>query len=147
MLIDIISSPWRWAAFVKFYYRFSELIISSSSGFRYVSSRSLSPSLRLLMLYSGMVYEDAEKLYAEVRKDGESLLEEAFGALFQKSLPISQGTPLNSSGGSGDLVAFKCDIFSSPRCSEDPSPRCRITPQIEGRANFCRRFRWLCVDG
>jgi len=63
------------------------------------------------MLYSGMVYEDAEKLYAEVRKDGESLLEEAFGALFPKSLPISQGTPLKSSGGSGDLVAFNTTFF------------------------------------
>jgi alpha-mannosidase len=63
------------------------------------------------MLYSGMVYVDAEKLYAEVRKDDESLLEEAFGALFPKSLPISQGTPLKSSGGSGDLVAFNATFF------------------------------------
>ena len=63
------------------------------------------------MLYSCMVYEDAEKLYAEVRKDGESLLEEAFGALFPKSLPISKGTPLKSSGGSRDLVAFNATFF------------------------------------
>ncbi|OBZ74598.1 Alpha-mannosidase [Grifola frondosa] len=34
----------------------------------------------------GMVYEDAEKLYAEVRKDGKELLNEAFDALFPSSI-------------------------------------------------------------
>ena len=58
-----------------------------------------------------MVYEDAEKLYAEVRKDGGALLEEAFEALFHKSIPLSQETPLKSSVLSGDLVAFNTTFF------------------------------------
>ena len=40
-----------------------------------------------------MVYEDAEKLYAAVRKDGEALLGEAFGVLFpQGSVALTPGT-------------------------------------------------------
>jgi alpha-mannosidase len=34
------------------------------------------------MRRSGMVYDDAEKYYAEVKKDGEALLEDAFKVLF-----------------------------------------------------------------
>ncbi|KAF8656490.1 hypothetical protein AX16_002509 [Volvariella volvacea WC 439] len=37
----------------------------------------------------GMVYEDAEVLYSEVRKEGEKILEEAFDVLFPSSLPLS----------------------------------------------------------
>lgn len=59
-----------------------------------------------------MVYDDAEKLYTEVRKDGEALLEEAFEALFQQSLPLVQDTFLKSSGVSGDIVAFNTTFFS-----------------------------------
>jgi alpha-mannosidase len=59
----------------------------------------------------GMVYDDAEKLYAEVRKDVESLLEEAFGALFHKSLPVSQESPLRVSDTSGNLVGFNTTFF------------------------------------
>lgn len=60
---------------------------------------------------SGMVYEDAEKLYAEVRKDVGSLLEEAFGALFKKSIPIYQDTPMRSLDTTGNLVAFNTTFF------------------------------------
>jgi|SRR5882762_2032037 alpha-mannosidase len=56
-----------------------------------------------------MVYDDAEKLYAEVRKDGESLLEEAFEALFQKSLPLSQ---VKSFDVSGSIVGFNTTSFA-----------------------------------
>jgi len=38
-----------------------------------------------------MVYEDAEQLYGEVRKDGFDLLEEAFGALSPNTLPLTPG--------------------------------------------------------
>ncbi|KZT05154.1 glycoside hydrolase family 38 protein [Laetiporus sulphureus 93-53] len=54
----------------------------------------------------GMVYDDAEKLYAEVRKDGEQLLEDAFSALFPKSISLS-----NATGGLGKLVAFNTTSF------------------------------------
>ncbi|PCH42793.1 glycoside hydrolase family 38 protein [Wolfiporia cocos MD-104 SS10] len=57
----------------------------------------------------GMVYEDAEKLYAEVREEGEQLIEEAFHALFPKSIPLS--SPALSSARSGSLVAFNTTPF------------------------------------
>ena len=39
---------------------------------------------------SGMVYEDAEKLYGEVGKDCQRMLEDAFAALYPRSLPLSR---------------------------------------------------------
>ncbi|KAF7980211.1 hypothetical protein HWV62_39313 [Athelia sp. TMB] len=59
----------------------------------------------------GMVYDDAEVLYAEVRKDVNTLLEEAFGALLSKSVPVSQEFPSKSLDSSGDLVAFNTTFF------------------------------------
>ena len=55
-----------------------------------------------------MVYDDAEKLYAEVREDGQSLLEEAFGALFPKSTPLDTTT---ASKTAGDIVGFNTTFF------------------------------------
>jgi alpha-mannosidase len=46
-----------------------------------------------------MVYEDAEKLYAEVRADAEALVENAFHVLYPGSLPLSSPT-------SGPLTLF-----------------------------------------
>ncbi|CCM00538.1 uncharacterized protein FIBRA_02572 [Fibroporia radiculosa] len=57
----------------------------------------------------GMVYEDAEKLYTEVRKDGRQLLEDAFGALFPKSVPLSDC--MTHANKSGRLVAFNTTFF------------------------------------
>jgi alpha-mannosidase len=48
----------------------------------------------------GMVYEDAEKLYAEVRRDTEALTEEALCVIYPDSLPLSSVTP------SGPLTLF-----------------------------------------
>ncbi|KAI0944229.1 hypothetical protein AcW1_010259 [Taiwanofungus camphoratus] len=56
-----------------------------------------------------MVYEDAEKLYAEVRKEGEELIEEAFTALLPKSIPLSE--PTLKLKKSGTLVAFNTTFF------------------------------------
>jgi alpha-mannosidase len=47
-----------------------------------------------------MVYEDAEKLYAEVRRDTEALTEEALCVIYPDSLPLSSVTP------SGPLTLF-----------------------------------------
>ncbi|KZT66211.1 glycoside hydrolase family 38 protein [Daedalea quercina L-15889] len=46
----------------------------------------------------GMVYEDAEKLYAEVRKQGDELLEEAWAALLPQSYPFSNTATLSKRG-------------------------------------------------
>lgn len=45
-------------------------------------------NLLLNNFFSGMVYDDAEKLYAEVKESGEALLNEALSVLFPDSLPL-----------------------------------------------------------
>ena len=55
-----------------------------------------------------MVYDDAEKLYAEVRKDGEKLLEDAFSALFPKSVSINQAANIRPHG---EIVAYNSTFF------------------------------------
>ncbi|KAH9837576.1 glycoside hydrolase family 38 protein [Rhodofomes roseus] len=51
----------------------------------------------------GMVYEDAEKLYAEVRKEGAQLIEDAWTTLFPTSYPLSNVAALKKRG---SLVGF-----------------------------------------
>ena len=51
-----------------------------------------------LALCSGMVYDDAEKLYAEVRGDTEALTEEALRVIYPDSLPLSSASAVASSG-------------------------------------------------
>ncbi len=47
---------------------------------------------------SGMVYKDAEKLYAEVRADTETLVEKALAVLYPSSLPLSSAVSASTSG-------------------------------------------------
>lgn len=47
---------------------------------------------------SGMVYEDAEKLYAEVRTDTETLVNKALAVLYPGSLSLSSAVPVSTSG-------------------------------------------------
>jgi alpha-mannosidase len=54
-----------------------------------------------------MVYEDAEKLYTEVREDGTSILDDAFKALFSSS-SLSSATPGSA------VIAYNTSFF--PRC-------------------------------
>ncbi|KAG9101891.1 Glycoside hydrolase, 38 vacuolar alpha mannosidase [Ceratobasidium sp. 370] len=61
----------------------------------------------------GMVYEDAEKLYAEISKDGKAILEDAFGTLLVGSTRIDASAPLNISS-QGKLVAVNTTPFA--RC-------------------------------
>ncbi|KAL6305038.1 glycosyl hydrolases family 38 N-terminal domain-containing protein [Sparassis latifolia] len=58
---------------------------------------------------SGMVYEDAEKLYAEVRKDGKDLIEKAFEALIPRSIPLTEASA--KAAKSGKLVAYNTTFF------------------------------------
>jgi alpha-mannosidase len=46
----------------------------------------------------GMVYDDAEKLYAEVRADTEALVDKALRVLYPGSLPLSSTAPVPTSG-------------------------------------------------
>jgi alpha-mannosidase len=70
---------------------------------------------------SGMVYEDAEQLYAEVQKDGHRLLEEAFGVLFPRSAQLSQDLRLQQSR-SGSLFAFNTTFFPRMDVVKVPVP-------------------------
>ncbi|THH17029.1 hypothetical protein EW146_g3709 [Bondarzewia mesenterica] len=54
----------------------------------------------------GMVYEDAEKLYSEIRESGGALLDEAFRTLFPSSLPLSSDLPSEAS-----LVGINTTFF------------------------------------
>ena len=56
-----------------------------------------------------MVYEDAEKLYAEVRKDVEKLIDEAIEALFPSPARISL-RPLKEKP-SGNIIALNTTFF------------------------------------
>ena len=42
-----------------------------------------------------MVYDDAEQLYSEVRKDCQVLLENALGVLFSDSVPLSENSSIS----------------------------------------------------
>ncbi|KIJ12332.1 glycoside hydrolase family 38 protein [Paxillus involutus ATCC 200175] len=61
-----------------------------------------------VLLNHGMVYEDAEQLYSEVRKDCQALLEEAFGVLLSGSVSLLGDVP---SSQPFDLVAVNTTPF------------------------------------
>ncbi len=61
--------------------------------------------------FRGMVYEDAEALYAEVKRDGEILLEDAFAVLFPGSVPLLPSMRSKLLGGSSRIVAFNTTFF------------------------------------
>ena len=55
-----------------------------------------------------MVYDDAEKLYAEVRKEGEALIEEAFKAIFPSSVALTDPSFKKKTG---TLVGYNTTFF------------------------------------
>ncbi|KAK7464842.1 Glycoside hydrolase, 38 vacuolar alpha mannosidase [Stygiomarasmius scandens] len=59
----------------------------------------------------GMVYEDAEKLYAEVAKDGKHLLEEALKVLLPNSIPLSIDTKLKSNTSLSQITSVNTTPF------------------------------------
>lgn len=97
----------------------------------------------------GMVYDDAEKLYAEVKKDGEALLEEAFSILFPHSVPLTPSSRTKSLG--GKIVAFnttflpRWDIIKIPLVKAGPALKAQVLQASEngkeGYAIMC------CPDG
>lgn len=58
-----------------------------------------------------MVYEDAEKLYAEVRKDGVDMLEEAFDSLFSPTNPMPKSNEQFNTSVSGNIIAYNTTMF------------------------------------
>jgi alpha-mannosidase len=57
------------------------------------------------------VYIDAEAIYAEVKRDGEALVEEAFSVLFPKSVPLTPATTSKPLAGSCKIVAYNTTFF------------------------------------
>ncbi|KAJ3513202.1 hypothetical protein NMY22_g15114 [Coprinellus aureogranulatus] len=84
----------------------------------------------------GMVYEDAEKLYAEVKSTGEALLEEALSVLFPSSASLSPSPALQSSkaylralAASTKLVAFNTTFF--PRVEVVKVPLSKMSKEVK----------------
>ncbi|RDB17533.1 Alpha-mannosidase [Hypsizygus marmoreus] len=68
----------------------------------------------------GMVYEDAEILYAEVQKDGDALLEEAFNVLFPDSVALTRSANPKSFPASSKIVGFNTTFFRRSDIIEVP---------------------------
>ena len=66
---------------------------------------------QLFIFISGLVYEDAEAIYAEVKRDGELLVEEAFSVLIPKSVPLTPATTSKPLSGSCKIVAYNTTFF------------------------------------
>ena len=94
------------------------LLLRSASWFSDVSDKCAFVHETFSSVYHrGMVYEDAEKLYAEVRKNGEPLLEAAFKTLFPDSTSFANAT---SSRSPGTIIAYNTTFF--PRRDVVPVP-------------------------
>jgi len=78
-----------------------------------------------------MVYDDAEVLYAEVKKDGEALLEEAFSILFPSSVPLTSSTRSKALGGSSKIVAYNTTFF--PRWDIVKIPLVKAGPGLKSQ--------------
>ncbi|KAH9942858.1 glycosyl hydrolases family 38 N-terminal domain-containing protein [Amylocystis lapponica] len=68
----------------------------------------------------GMVYDDAEKLYAEVRKDGEALIEEAFSALFPASFLLTDPALKAKNLKPGSVIGWNTTFFPRREVVEVP---------------------------
>ncbi|RXW22273.1 hypothetical protein EST38_g3570 [Candolleomyces aberdarensis] len=79
----------------------------------------------------GMVYEDAEKLYAEVKRDGEALLEEALSVLFPSSMPLTPNTRSKALAGTTKVVAFNTTFF--PRLDVVNIPLSKAGPAVKAK--------------
>ncbi|KAF9070390.1 glycosyl hydrolases family 38 N-terminal domain-containing protein [Rhodocollybia butyracea] len=60
----------------------------------------------------GMVYDDAEKLYAEVAKDGKALMEKALQVLFQNSIPLTPETKLQANTSLNQIIGYNTTFFN-----------------------------------
>ncbi|TFK19473.1 alpha-mannosidase [Coprinopsis marcescibilis] len=58
-----------------------------------------------------MVYDDAEKYYAEVKRDGEAMLEEAISVLFPSSMPLTENTRSKALAGNAKVVSLNTTFF------------------------------------
>ncbi|KDQ27960.1 glycoside hydrolase family 38 protein [Pleurotus ostreatus PC15] len=96
------------------------LLCDKSSKFVYPKSRIDECWEKVLLNQcDGMVYDDAEKLYAEVRKDGDAMLDEAFSVLFPDSRPMTTATVSNIQ----QLIAYNTTFFPRQQVVKVPFNR------------------------
>jgi len=60
---------------------------------------------------SGMVYDDAEVLYREVKHDDQAMLEEASAILFPNSVPLTSSTRSKSLADPSKIIAYNTTFF------------------------------------
>ncbi|KAG7087583.1 hypothetical protein E1B28_013537 [Marasmius oreades] len=90
----------------------------------------------------GMVYEDAQKLYAEVEKEGNRLIEEAFSMIYPRSIPLTPDTRLHPKTEINDIIAFNPTPF--PRREVVRLP---ITTGISSNSNLRSAIAQVDADG
>ncbi|KAF9447763.1 glycoside hydrolase family 38 protein, partial [Macrolepiota fuliginosa MF-IS2] len=80
----------------------------------------------------GMVYDDAEKLYAEVSESGESLLDEALSILFPDSVPLAASSKLKYMKGHSKIIGYnttflpRWDIIKIPLSTVNSSLKAQV---------------------
>ena len=90
-----------------------------------------------------MVYEDAEKLYAEVQHSCHLLLEDAFDVLFPNSFPVTMDTPTKLLGRAGQLIACNPTFF--PRWEVIEIPYAGVSPSLRGLVTYSSVAIWRCL--
>lgn len=70
----------------------------------------------------GMVYEDAEKYYAEVKQSGEAILESALSVLFPGSTALTSKTPRKALAGGAKVVGINTTPFARVDVVQVPLP-------------------------
>lgn len=85
------------------------------------------------MMKSGMVYEDAERLYREVRQTGHTLLEDALDVLFPDSVELTKVTPAKRLAKAGKLFAYNTTFF--PRWDVIEVPVAGASSSLKGQVS------------
>jgi alpha-mannosidase len=86
------------------------------------------------------VYEDAEAICAEVKCDGELLVEEAFSVLIPNSVPLTPATTSKLLSGSCKIIADNTMFFSQWEIVKVPLTKAGswLKSQILQASNDCR---------
>ena len=94
----------------------------------------------IIFIISGLVYEDAEAIYAEVKRDGDLLVEEAFSVLLPKSVPLTPATTSKPLSGSCKIVAYNTTFFPRWEIIKVPLTKAgsQLKSQILQASDDCR---------
>ncbi|SRR6266550_8100048 len=82
-------------------------------------------------IQSGMVYGDAERLYKQVHKIGQTLLEDALDVLFPDSFELTRTTPPRRLAKASKLFAYNTTFF--PRWDVIEIPVAGASSSLKGQ--------------